>query len=85
MDPCGSINRRAVFEALSLIPTDASKIPERPIDAVVSDRREKIAARRCTVCPGHADYFKDVLSVKEYFLSGMCQSCQDVTFVSEPD
>lgn len=85
MDPCGSINRRAVFEALSLIPTDPAKIPERPIDAVIRYRREDIAARRCTACSGHADYFKDVLSVKEYSISGMCQSCQDATFEECPD
>ena len=34
----------------------------------------------CTTCGQEANMFKDVLSVKEYRISGMCQVCQDKVF-----
>jgi hypothetical protein len=42
------------------------------------------AARQCVACGGSADYFKDELSVKEYFISTLCQDCQDAVFVEDP-
>ena len=42
------------------------------------------AARQCVACGGSADYFKDLLSVKEYLISTLCQDCQDAVFVEEP-
>lgn len=42
----------------------------------------------CVTCGSgkvaHED-FKDLLSRKEYHLSGMCQSCQDLTFSQTED
>lgn len=35
---------------------------------------------KCVMCSGDASEFKDVLSAKEYAISGMCQACQDKTF-----
>jgi hypothetical protein len=37
-------------------------------------------ANLCTTCGKPADKFTDVLSQKEYNLSGMCQACQDGFF-----
>jgi uncharacterized CHY-type Zn-finger protein len=36
--------------------------------------------RKCVTCGGKIEGFRDVLSVKEYSISGMCQSCQDSVF-----
>ena len=35
---------------------------------------------RCPICRGPITTFKDVLSRKEYAISGMCQGCQDGFF-----
>jgi hypothetical protein len=32
---------------------------------------------RCRMCDGVVDSFDDDLSEKEYYISGMCQKCQD--------
>lgn len=40
-------------------------------------------ASLCTTCGKTADKFTDVLSQKEYNLSGMCQACQDGFFETE--
>ena len=37
-------------------------------------------ANLCVTCGATADKFTDVLSQKEYNLSGMCQACQDGIF-----
>lgn len=34
----------------------------------------------CTLCNAPACQFKDLLSEREYQISGMCQTCQDSTF-----
>ena len=49
------------------------------------DRRAEIRADRCTFCKGPATEFKDELSRKEYTISGLCQKCQDATFVESDD
>lgn len=36
--------------------------------------------RTCLVCGGEAKEFKDPLSLREYAISRMCQSCQDAAF-----
>ncbi len=37
----------------------------------------------CVICRKPAENFRDELSLKEFTMSGMCQSCQDVVF-SDP-
>lgn len=37
-------------------------------------------AGMCPTCQGDITEFKDALSLKEYGISGMCQSCQDSVF-----
>ena len=38
----------------------------------------------CATCGKKIHGFSDTLSLKEWKISGMCQACQDITFV-EPD
>lgn len=42
--------------------------------------RAAIKAGKCPVCSKPILKFKDLLSVKEYRLSGLCQQCQDEVF-----
>jgi hypothetical protein len=44
------------------------------------DRKSTIEADLCVFCQKPATDFRDALSIKEYTISGMCQSCQDDTF-----
>jgi hypothetical protein len=46
-------------------------------------RQEAAAKSCCTFCRQLALEFKDVLSVREYQISGLCQSCQDYVFCPE--
>jgi len=48
---------------------------------VCKDRQKTVRNNQCMTCSGDADTFTDELSVKEYRISGMCQSCQDKVFV----
>ena len=41
------------------------------------DRRDSIVANTCTLCRQPAVEFRDMLSQKEFRISGMCQACQD--------
>ena len=34
----------------------------------------------CRLCNSRVTGFRDVMSEKEYYISGMCQDCQDETF-----
>ena len=43
-------------------------------------RTECIAKGICVICGGEAKSFDDLISRKEFGISGMCQSCQDDTF-----
>jgi hypothetical protein len=47
-------------------------------------RTTAITSNRCTSCGKevHSEDFKDQLSLKEYKISGMCQSCQNGFFES---
>jgi hypothetical protein len=48
-------------------------------------RVASIKADKCSWCGKDAFVFRDDLSRKEYRISGMCQACQDRTFVIEPE
>ena len=66
-------------------PTPTVKAPalESAISAITGgDRREAITSKTCP-CGGSTvtlDSFKDELSLKEFHISGMCQTCQDSVF-----
>lgn len=45
--------------------------------------QDRIDAGKCPLCKAKingVDDFKDAASIKEYSISGLCQSCQDKTF-----
>lgn len=44
-------------------------------------RRDCIEQQICTYCGKPAVSFKDELSKKEYSISGICQECQDGSFL----
>ena len=47
------------------------------------DRVDKYVGGKCTVCNKNIhpnNEFKDYLSLKEYTITGMCQTCQDEYF-----
>ena len=56
---------------------------EKFIDVVNPSGRKSLLASKadiCTWCGKPATKFRDVLSRKEYTISGFCQSCQDKVF-----
>jgi hypothetical protein len=46
------------------------------------DRKVAITEKRCVFCSAAVslDSFKDELSLKEFHISGICQTCQDKIF-----
>lgn len=50
------------------------------IEKVFPGTQEEIAENRCPVCKKPIGFFSDVLSLNEYYISGMCQECQDSVF-----
>lgn len=45
---------------------------------------ESIEKQTCFVCGSKANEFEDALSKKEYGISGMCQTCQNIVFEGGP-
>ena len=54
--------------------------PSTKLQELRREIKKQIQLRRCTWCQTSVKQFKDRISVKEYFVSGLCQSCQDKTF-----
>ena len=57
----------------------------KPIDTLLTsitgrNRPAVVRADLCMTCGKAAVEFKDDISVKEYSISGMCQTCQDGVF-----
>ncbi len=50
------------------------------VEPIFPDVIEAMKRGVCPICSGVIGEFRDQLSVKEYKISGMCQSCQDKTF-----
>jgi len=55
------------------------------IETLLSDlfgvnRRQTIESDTCVSCKGEAKEFRDEISRREYFISGFCQTCQDLVF-----
>jgi len=64
-------------------PTVKARSLESVITAITGvDRREAITSKTCPICASAVtlDSFKDELSLKEFHISGMCQTCQDSVF-----
>lgn len=52
----------------------------RPIEMLDPTHNGKKTEGICTTCGEMAKKFRDSLSLKEWSISGMCQSCQDSVF-----
>ena len=64
-------------------PTTKAPAMEAHITALTGiNRREAITAKTCTCCKSDVtlDSFKDELSLREFHISGLCQTCQDSVF-----
>jgi hypothetical protein len=63
------------------IPTKKSPEMEAFITKHVGKSRQEILAEEsCAMCKTPNTDFRDVLSLREYHISGMCQNCQDEVF-----
>ena len=49
-------------------------------DAFGRSRKESMQNEICVSCGCYAKVFRDEISRREYFISGLCQQCQDETF-----
>ena len=59
-----------------------NKTPEMiaAIEAAFPGTKEAISHSKCPLCLAKIDKnkdFRDALSIREYYISGMCQKCQD--------
>lgn len=64
-------------------PTKKSKEIENLIDNINPSGRKRVDSIKqdiCSWCGKPAVEFRDMLSAKEYSISGFCQDCQDKTF-----
>tara|TARA_Y100000389_G_C17459168_1_gene520379 strand:+ start:1197 stop:1445 length:249 start_codon:yes stop_codon:yes gene_type:complete len=55
--------------------------PSTKLQELRREIKKQTQLRNCTWCKTQVKKFKDQISVKEYFISGLCQDCQDKTFV----
>ena len=58
------------------------KSPEmiNQIEALFLGTKQAIAESKCPLCLKSIKAFRDVLSQREYEISGLCQDCQDDIF-----
>jgi len=64
-------------------PSEKSEAIDHAITAIFGiNRKESIESKKCVMCPEEVDLdsFKDEISLKEFHISGMCQTCQDKVF-----
>ena len=64
-------------------PKPADKAPEiEKILNLLFGRTESIESKTCVFCgkPVDLDSFEDEVSLKEFHISGICQTCQNDTF-----
>ena len=54
--------------------------PSTKLQELRREIKKKTQLRNCTWCKTQVKKFKDQISGKEYFISGLCQNCQDKTF-----
>lgn len=75
--------------SLRLTPYQAAEIvalqEPRPADSLFPNRRAKMAAAICVTCGKNEGFldFVDGLSLDEWCISGMCQSCQDAFWAED--
>ena len=52
---------------------------EMTMEEAIENGRQKWGWH-CAICPSDATLFRDLKSVREFYISGMCQACQDGVF-----
>jgi hypothetical protein len=54
----------------------------KPVFKIFKKEKELVKDKKCPLCSEviNEDNFKDILSQKEYLISGICQKCQDKVF-----
>jgi uncharacterized CHY-type Zn-finger protein len=58
----------------------ADRYERKPAGSLFPKNADKMRDGVCTVCNLAVGEFKNEISVKEYYISGMCQWCQDRVF-----
>lgn len=62
-------------------PTDKNPAIDNFLSGIMGKSRiQTIKENKCMWCGGEATSFRDVVSEREYAISGYCQSCQDKVF-----
>ena len=64
-------------------PSAKAPVMEEAIRAFTGiDRRKAIISKTCAICSEAVTLlsFRDKLSISEFHITGMCQSCQDKSF-----
>jgi hypothetical protein len=61
-------------------PEMVSFLDQLSLDMYGRSRSESLAKGICVVCGKPADSFDDLIARKEYYISALCQLCQDETF-----
>ena len=56
----------------------------KPADILFPEARKARDSGLCPICKSGITDFTDALSYKEFLISGLCQSCQDLVF-GEPE
>jgi len=54
----------------------------KPVFRIYPKAKKLVLAGKCPLCKKsiNEEDFRDALSIREYSISGICQSCQDSTF-----
>jgi len=63
----------------------AARLANSPLGSLDPGASLLVQGGFCPLCGQSADEFVDDLSLREYGISGLCQSCQDQTFGLDGD
>lgn len=78
--------RTTAYQNLSAQPVEQTVKDANRLRALgFKKEAENLDKSLCPTCGGAIGEFKDPLSAKEFQISGMCQACQDKTFVPHPE
>ena len=55
-------------------------IKDKPVAKIFPELIKLVEQGKCPMCGNIITEFKDELSLKEYKISGLCQTCQDEVF-----
>lgn len=63
----------------------ANRLASKPMAAMFPQAITRVSEGSCATCNLPIKGFDNALSVKEFYISGMCQGCQDNVFGVEDD